>query len=118
MIHKIKQTGSAIVVALFVVALVVISATAMLTRIQQDTRRAQLLLNANQAYFYAQGSIAWAKDQLTNDLKNQQPQQIIDKTPIVSPAKKEESATIESTIYDAQGFFNLNNLSDTNYKDN
>lgn len=118
LLNKTKQTGSAIVVALFVVALVAISATAMLTRIQQDTRRAELLLNSNKAYLYAQGSIAWAIDQLNNDYKDQQPQQVIDKTPIHSPAKTIENATVKSTIYDAQGFFNLNNLADTNYHEN
>lgn len=113
-----KQIGSAIIVALFVVALVAAAAIAMITRIQQDTRRAELILNSNQAYFYAQGSIAWAMDQLINDWKNQQPQQVIDKTPITSPSKKMDNATITSTIYDAQGLFNLNNLADASYREN
>jgi general secretion pathway protein K len=115
--YKNKQTGSAIVVALFIVALVVIAATAMLTRMQQDIRRTELLLNATQASLYAQGSIDWAVDQQINDWKLQQQQQIIDKTPIQAPLKKMSNATIEATIYDAQGLFNVNNLTDTSYRD-
>lgn len=117
MAHQTKQTGSAIVVALFVVALVAIAATAMLTRIQQDMRRTELLLNSNQAYLYAQGSIAWAIDQLINDLKSQQPNQIVDKIPIKSSKNTIENATVESTIYDAQGFFNINNLTDASNRE-
>lgn len=42
--------GSAIVMALFVVAFVAIATTAMLTRLQQDIKRTAALLKANQAY--------------------------------------------------------------------
>jgi general secretion pathway protein K len=114
--QKLKQQGTAIVVALFVVALVAAAAVAMLTRSQQDMRRAELILNSTNAYFYAQGSIAWAMDQLINNAK-QPSQQVTDKTPIKSPANKVDNATIESTIYDAQGFFNVNNLADPNYRE-
>lgn len=116
MAQKYKQQGSAIVVALFVVALVAAASVAMLTRLQQDTRRAELFLNSTKAYFYAQGSIAWAMDQLINNAK-QQSQQVTDKTPIKSPISKVDNVTIESTIYDAQGFFNINNLADISYRD-
>lgn len=117
MAHKNKHSGSAIVVALFIVALVAIAATAMMTRMQQDVRRTELILNATQANLYAEGSIDWAVDQLINDWKLQQQQQIIDKTPIKSPTKKMGNATIDSIIYDAQGYFNLNNLTDTNNRE-
>jgi general secretion pathway protein K len=103
--------GTAIVVALFVVALVTAAAVAMMTRLQQDMHRTDLEIHADQAYFYAQGSLAWAFDQLINDWKNQQPNQIIDKTPIQSPTNTVNQYSIKSTILDAQGFFNLNNLS-------
>lgn len=118
MLYKTKQNGSAIVVALFVVALVTIAATAMLTRIQQDIRREELYLNANQAYNYAQGSVYWAMDQLGNNLKAQQPNRLTDQLPIQSPENKIDHATVQSTIYDAQGLFNINNLNDANYREN
>lgn len=110
-----KQRGAAIIIALFVVALVAIAAAIMIERLRTDIRRTELILNANKAYFYAQGSVLWAMDQLNNDWKQKQPNQIIDKTPIKSTTNKENGATISSTIYDAQGRFNINNLTEPSY---
>ena len=113
-----KQRGAAIIVALFVVALVAASATIMIERLRTDIRRTELIMNANTAYLYAQGSIAWAIDQLTNDFKLQQPNKVVDKTPIQSPVDNQHGAEISSIIYDAQGYFNINNLSDNQYQTN
>lgn len=106
----LKQQGTAIIVALFVVALVAVAATMMIERLRTDTRRTELVLNANKAYLYAQGSIIWAIDQLNNNWKQQQPNKIIDRTPISSPIDHQDGANISSVIYDAQGYFNINNL--------
>lgn len=111
-----KQRGTAIVVALFVTALVAAAAIAMIDRLSVDTRRTTLILNNQQANFYAEGSIAWAKDQLVNDLKFKQPTLVIDRTPIVSPINKMNGATIGSVIEDAQGKMNVNNLTDAQYQ--
>lgn len=104
--------------ALFVTALVAIAGTAMMYRLHLDIRRTELLLNHSQAYFYAEGSLAWAIDQLNNDWKNKKPNQIIDKTPIYSPVNKINGAAISSVIYDAQSYFNINNLTDKTYQMN
>lgn len=114
----IKQRGTAIIVALFVVSLVAIAATIMIERTHIDIHRSELILNNNQANLYAEGAIAWAKDQLSNDWKFQQKNQLIDKTPIVMPEKKMNGAVITSTIYDMQGYFNINNLTDQKYQNN
>lgn len=116
MISLRKQQGAAIIVALFMTALVAAMAVAMIERLRVDTRRTELLLNANQAYLDAQGSITWAIDQLNNDWKLQQKGKLIDKTPI-KLSNKQNNAVISSTIEDAQGYFNLNNLSDTKYQE-
>ncbi len=107
-----KQRGTAIVMALFVTALVAAAAIAMIDRARIDTRRTELILRANQANFYAQGSIAWAMDQLINDWTQKQPDKLIDRTPIKSPVNKIPGGIIFSVIYDAQSKFNLNNLAD------
>lgn len=114
--HKTKQLGSAVIVALFVVALTAIASIAMITRLQQDTHRTELLLNATNANYYVQGSVIWAEDQLSNNVKFQQTGQVTDKTPIVSPVNKMNNATIETKIEDAQSLFNLNNLTDESYR--
>lgn len=107
-----KECGTAIIVALFVTALVAAAAIAMIEHLRIDIRRSQLILNNNQANLYAQGSIAWAKDQLLNDLKQKQPGKVVDRTPILSPVNQVNNAKISSIIYDAQGKLNLNNLTD------
>jgi general secretion pathway protein K len=113
-----NQKGAAIIVALFVVALVAAAATIMIERLRTDTRRTELTLNANAAYLYAQGSVAWAIDTLNNDWTHQQPNTVIDKTPITSPVDHQNEAVIQSIISDAQGYFNINNLTDPNYQIN
>lgn len=111
-----KQRGAAIIVALFVVALVAAAATIMIERLRTDIRRTELVLNADAAYLYAQGSVLWAIDTLNTNLKNQQPNKVVDMTPIKSAPEKQGGMTISTIIYDAQGFFNINNLSDAQYQ--
>jgi len=113
---KKNQQGTAIIVALFVTALVAAAAIAMIEHLSIDTRRTELILNNIQANGYATGSIAWAKNQLINDWKFKQTGRVIDRTPISSPANQINNATIESIIYDAQGKLNLNNLGDSQYQ--
>lgn len=110
-----KQFGAAIILALFVTALVAAAAVAMITRLQSDIRRTELMLQAQQVDFYARGSVAWAMDELRNDWIKQKPNHLIDRTPIQS-SNKIHNMTIRSTIYDAQGNFNINNLTDPSYQ--
>ncbi|MEO8401436.1 MAG: type II secretion system minor pseudopilin GspK [Gammaproteobacteria bacterium] len=116
MINPTNQRGAAIIVALFITALVAAAALAMITRFQTDTHRTELLLNSNQENLIAQGSIFWAFEQLRNDIKQQQPGKIIDKTPIRSPTDVVNGAKVYSTIFDAQVKLNLNNLSDSQFQ--
>jgi len=111
-----SQRGTAIIVALFVTALVAAAAIATLEHVRMDTRRTELILNMNQANLYAEGSIAWAKDQLINDWKQQQTGKVVDRTPILSAVNTVNNAKIVSIIYDAQGKLNLNNLTDTQFQ--
>lgn len=99
------------VVALFIVALVATISYAMLSRLERDTRRVTLLTRNTQAELYAQGSIAWAMDQLRNDWLNQKPGKMVDLIPIVSPVNMVNGYSVKSSIYDMQGRFNINNLS-------
>jgi general secretion pathway protein K len=112
-----KQQGAAIIVALFVVALVAAAATIMIERLRIDLRRTELILNANKTYLYAQGSIAWAIDQLNTNFQKQQKDKVVDRTPLKSPPTRLDGLTIASTTYDAQGYFNINNLSDQAYQE-
>lgn len=100
-----------VVIALFIVALVAAMSFAIMGRLERDTKRTTLLLRDIQAEFIAQGSIAWAMDQLRNDWERQKTNRVIDPIPIQSPVNEVNGYQINSTIYDMQARFNLNNLS-------
>lgn len=82
----------------------------MMSRLERDTRRTSMILRNTQAEFYAQGSIAWAMDQLRNNWERQRPNKFIDETPIKSPEIDVNGYQVSSTIYDLQSRFNLNTL--------
>ena len=104
------ERGTAIIVALFVMSIAAAMAVAMMLRLQVDIHRTQLVLNAQNAELYAEGSVYWAVEQLNQNVKNQKPQLLVDHTPIVSPENQVRQYHIQSTIYDAQANFNLNSL--------
>lgn len=106
-----RQQGVVIVVALLIVALVTALSYTMMARLERDTRRTMLLLRDTQAESLAQGSIAWAIDQLREDVEKAKPGQLVDAVPIKSPVTKVDGFQVASTIYDMQARFNLNNLS-------
>lgn len=59
-----SQQGVAIIMALFIMALVATMAYAMMARLDRDIGRTDLMLKEMQAVYYAQASVAWAMDQL------------------------------------------------------
>lgn len=110
-----RQEGVVIIIALFIVALITSLSYVMIARLERDTRRTTLMLHTAQAELYAQGSIAWALDQLHNNVLKQKHDKIIDKMPIQSPINDRFGYLIQSEIKDQQGLFNINNISENNY---
>lgn len=100
-----------IIIALFLVAMVATMAYVMMSRLARDMRRTEFIMNDVQAELYAAGSVMWAKDTLHMDFINQKKDKRVDQTPIKSPENEMHGYKINSTITDAQGKFNLNNLS-------
>ncbi len=115
--RNLKQQGAAIIVALFVTSLVAIAAIAMIERLRINLRSTELITYNLQANLLAQGSLVWAMEQLNTNWRQKKPNQLIDLTPIQSPVNQVGNARISGTIFDAQGHFNLNNLSDAGAKD-
>lgn len=105
-----KQQGVVIVMALFIIALVAAISYVMMARLERDTHRTTLLLRNAEAELYAEGSLAWAKDQLRMNIETQKKNRLIDRTPISSGINDVNGYKIESIIYDMQARFNLNNL--------
>jgi len=115
--RTLRERGSALITALFIMTLVAIAATAMSTRLQLDIYRTRLSLTADNLYLASQQVTFWAMSTL-NNLKK--PLIKIDKQGALLsfPLKLRDSYPEFQTsgqLYDMQGRFNLNNLSDRKY---
>lgn len=111
-LNKKAQRGAAIIVALFVTALVAACAVAMMFRLHINIHRTELITNADKANLYAQGSVDWAIQFLQDDVANQKPDQIIDKLPVTVTSNAINGYTITSIIEDMQNKININDLQD------
>ena len=109
-ISALKTRGSALIIALFLTALVAMLAVQMMNRLARDTEQTSLLLRDTQAALYTNGSVAWAKDQLRHNQASQPPQQLRDIMPWHLPSQMIHHYTVDTTIYDAQARFNINGL--------
>lgn len=62
-----KQSGTAIVTVLLVLAIISVIATSLMVQQRIDIRRTQQIVTANQAYRYAQGVLYWAVGAIKQD---------------------------------------------------
>lgn len=113
--QPIKRTeGSALLTALFIMTLVAIVATAMTIRLQLDIYRTRLVLTYDQLYLAAQGITFWGMSEL--DTPQKKFSRVITQG-MVSPYPKSKvsfgpyDVVLRGGLYDLQGLFNLNNLS-------
>ncbi|MBU3020355.1 type II secretion system minor pseudopilin GspK [Aestuariibacter sp. A3R04] len=111
-----RQQGIALIIVLMVVALAVIIATDMGTRLQLQIQRTANLKDNNQAYWYAMGAEAFAKKSIKTLFD-----ETGDKIVITQPWSQEftyplDNGGIRAQLEDAQSCFNLNALAegDTN----
>jgi general secretion pathway protein K len=115
-----RQRGVALIIALILVALATILATKLTFDGFLERRRAIGVLAAEQALHFGFGAEALAADALANDMQNSpqqttlaapwaQPTQPLPITPQNDP-EGEPIGTLQGTLEDMQGRFNLNNL--------
>lgn len=107
-----RQNGSALIAALFIMLLTVITVTALSSDIQMMIQRLNLQTNNQQLYFAAQGGVYWGKSFLTRELPvtitgslgfiPPFPQQLQQETP--------EKIDIQIRLENAESRFNINNL--------
>lgn len=102
---KRQQRGSAIITALFIMAIVSIAATAMTIRMQIAIRHTSLSTQSERLYQLAQGVPQWAQITLHNMAKQQK-----DKLPQTFQLKTPEGIIVQGTLTDLQARFNINNL--------
>ncbi len=104
------QTGVALVTALLVTAIATVTAVSMAARQQLDLRRTANVLDTDQAYLFALGVEAWARQILIRDRKDGNIDHPGEDWATVLPPIAVEGALLSGSIEDLQGRFNLNNL--------
>lgn len=113
-----KKLGSALITALFIVTIIAIIVTSMMTKLRMDIHHANITINSDKLYLASEVITYWAIDQIKQSHK---PFKAIDnKGKILSfPTKYRNiypEVTTEGAVYDLQAKFNLNNLIDETYK--
>lgn len=114
--HSRMQRGIAVITVLLALAIAVLICSEVIMRVYNGVKRSGNHFNTEQAWEYALGGEAWARQQLAADFEK-------DKTTLKTdhflekwavPAQKiaVEGGSIEIEIYDMQARFNLNNLVD------
>lgn len=111
------KNGTALISALFIMTLIAIAATAMSVRLQLDIYRTHLTILTDDLYLASQAPSFWAISQLAHAKK---PFTVSDNQGKILdyPAKlmqNNPSMVIQSSLYDLQSRFNLNNLVDSKY---
>ena len=113
-----KVRGSALITALFIVTIISIIVTSMLTKLRIDIHHANITINNDKLYLASQAVTYWAIEQVKQEksmfkaLDNQG-------KVLVFPSKLSKiypDVTTHGAVYDLQARFNLNNLSDETYK--
>ena len=114
---KAKNRGSALISALFIMTLIAIAATAMISRLQLDIYRTRISITSDKLNLASKAVTFWAFSQLAENkiiffAKN-------DYGKIMNfPAKLAKiypEVTLSGELYDLQALFNLNNLKDNKY---
>lgn len=115
---RANETGVALITALLIVAIAASTAVATASRQYRDIRQTSNLLGRDQAYLIALGGEFWAKQVLTEDAEKGD-KDTLDETWSQKPAAiSVQGGTIVGRIHDGQAGFNLNNIIDTNGKQN
>lgn len=112
--NKYKQNGTAVFMALLMVAIVASIAFALSQKQRIDIKRTQLLVTTESSYLYAQGAVDWAISQLQLDTVN--PLSPAEWPLALTPTAIEDGqGVLTASLINADGLFNLNNFA--NLKD-
>lgn len=104
------QKGIALIMALLVMSLVVISTVALTSRQHLDIQRTTHLLNQDQAYVYALGAEQWALWILQRDQQSNAVDHLQETWSQQLPFLPIPGGHIQGQLIDLQGYFNINNL--------
>lgn len=109
-----RQQGSALVIALVIMAIATILATSLMWRTHLDMRRVTVQLHGQQATQYLLGAESWTKALLREDSSEvDHLQEAWAQQALLLPIEG-NTGYIEGRLSDLQGKFNVNNLVDNN----
>jgi len=104
------QRGTAVIIAMLVLALAVAGAAAMLERQDLDARALQSQRDYEQARWMLRGGMHWARSILAEDARSSSIDHPGELWATGLPATQIEQGTVAGEISDQQGLFNLRNL--------
>lgn len=107
---KTRPRGVAIVLALSVVALAALAATAMLVAQSTWARQVELTAGHTQAQHLLQAGLDWSRAVLSDDRRASEVDHLGEPWALRLPAMPVENGSLSGQIEDQQGRFNLNNL--------
>ena len=105
-----RQRGVALITAVVLVAIATVLATRIGSEAAMDLRRTGGLGALNQGWEVALGAEAWASQILSEDLAQSERDDLSEDWARPVPPLPIDGGTIEGTLEDMQGRFNLNNL--------
>jgi general secretion pathway protein K len=116
MCNPFLRRGSALLLALFIMTMVAIAATAMGTRLQLDIYRTRLSILSDKLYLASEAVIFWSMEQLRSNKRfiSNSYGQILQFPSNLAHIYPE--VTLSGEVYDLQSRFNINNLTEKAYK--
>ena len=105
-----KQSGVALITAIFIVAIATTAATTIAANYHFDMRRTENMQSNAQALAYAKGAEQWAMAILARDLEDSTHDSLDEDWAVVLPAFPLPGGGIEGNMEDAQGKLNINAL--------
>ncbi len=106
-----RQSGAALIIAIFVLALAMIMITAMSTRFAVAARRTDNQILADQAWYYLTGAEQFATELLLRQLRDRAEKQLDDFfRPELFGQYDTDHGWLAFTVVDLQGRFNINSL--------
>ena len=104
-----KQQGTAVVMAVLMVAIAAAIAVGLIMHQQISIMRTKQIAQARQMYFYSRGALYWAKNALKDELDEDQ------KWPMVLPETVLPNGTgrVQAQIMDYAQLINVNNLGES-----
>jgi general secretion pathway protein K len=105
-----RQRGVAIVLALAVVALAALAATAMLVSQSTWSRQVELTAGHAQAQHLLHAGLDWSRAVLSDDRRSSDVDHLAEPWALRLPSMPVENGSLTGHIEDQQGKFNLNNL--------